>query len=73
MLCNVIKVSHPLLVNHSDRGVKIRVHHWQSDALAAASSTLGITFFFCDGVAGPIITSLPRICVLSRLEHAKIG
>lgn len=43
---NVIKVSHPLLVNHSDGGVKLSVHHCQSDVLAGASSTLGITFFF---------------------------
>lgn len=60
MLCNVIKVSHPLLVNHSDGGVKLSVHHWQSDVLAAASSTLGVTFFFLRWSRRPIRTSLQR-------------
>lgn len=54
MLCNVIKVSHPLFVNHSDGGVKLRIHHWQSGALAAATAPVGYNHFKFDGVTGPI-------------------
>lgn len=71
MLCNVIKVSHPLLVNHSDGGVKLSVHHWQSDALAAASYTLDITFFSEMESPAQLERLYSAVCVLSWLERAK--